>query len=164
MIQHRPGKHHTMLCLDCKIIEESSGEKPTEISCSVCSTENVESFHSNWCQPFSVEELRTAQLGDPDVTVIIGWQEALLERPLRSDIALRGASVCILRLWSQWKRLKLVDGVLYREYFPDNNDDRIPALQFVVPQSLQESVLKSVHAEVSGGHLGVERTLSKLRL
>ena len=169
MIQHRPGKHHTNAdalsrLQDHDVVEESSGEKPTEISCSVCNTENVESFHSNWCQPFSVEELRTAQLGDPDITVIIGWQEALLERPLRSDIALRGASVCILRLWSQWKRLKLVDGVLYREYFPENNDDRIPVLQFVVPQSLQESVLKSVHAEVSGGHLGVERTLSKLRL
>ena len=88
MIQHRPGKHHTngdalSRLQDHDVVEESSGEKPTKISCSVCNTENVESFHSNWCQPFSVEELRTAQLGDPDITVIIGWQEALLERPLR---------------------------------------------------------------------------------
>ena len=124
-------------------------------------TVNAEVSPPNWCESFTVEELRRAQLEDADVSTMIGWQEALLDRPLRSDSAMHGASIALIRLWSQWKRLRLIDGVLYRVYHPENSDT--PYLQFVVPQSLQSRMLQSVHADVSGSHLGIERTQDKLR-
>jgi len=115
-----------------------------------------------WSGFWSREELRTAQEEDPDITKMIGWQQALLDRPKRHDIAMNGATPGFLRLWGQWKRLRLVDGVLYRTYTPpDGSED--PFLQLLIPASLRPVVLKSLHSDCSGGHLGAEKTLEKIR-
>ena len=65
---------------------------------------------SSWADTFSTEEVRKSQDTDPDITKIIGWMEALLDRPARSDRAMKLASIGLLRLWGQWKRLELVHG------------------------------------------------------
>ena len=172
VVQHRPGKQHINADALSRLTDGSlqavlPGEIPNDVTCSACivnepnDTPKCVVSEANWSPSFSVDELHTAQLEDPDITVIMGWQEALLDRPLRSDVAMQGVSVCTIRLWSQWKRLKLIEGILYREYYPENADK--PVLQLVVPQSSQPIVLKSVHSDVSGGHLGIERTLHKLR-
>lgn len=178
---HRPGKqhanadalsrlHHATLPRDesVSVPDQDECESTVHINqISTCPAEENPTKTSpevslpNWCESFTVEDLRNAQLKDSDVSTMIGWQEAFLDRPLRSDSAMHGASIQLIRLWSQWKRLRLVDGVLYRVYHPEHSN--IPHLQFVVPQSLQPQMLKSVHADVSGSHLGMERTLDTLR-
>eukprot|EP00117_Sycon_ciliatum_P020723 scpid29772/ scgid18374/ len=65
---------------------------------------------SSWADTFSTEEVRKSQDTDPDITKITGWIEALLDRPTRSDPAMKSASIGLLRLWGQWKRLELVHG------------------------------------------------------
>ena len=64
-----------------------------------------------------------------------------------------------LRLWSQWKGLKLVNGVLYRSF--ESDDDAATHLQLVAPPSLKPQILKALHDDCAGGHLGSEKTLEK---
>ena len=170
IIQHRPGKHHTNADALSRIpsVDNPAGKSAdtriafaNAVATSAPAPADSGADNAQWYPSYSKEELHSAQLADPDLTIIIGWQEALLDRPLRSDPATRSVSLGVLRLWSQWKRLTLVDGVLYRQYYPEGEQE--PVLQLVVPQSLQESVLRGAHSDVSGGHLGIEKTLSKLR-
>ena len=115
----------------------------------------------NWCPVWTSADLRAAQDSDLDIGKIAGWHEAFLDRPKRSDPCLLGASRTLLRLWSQWSRLKLVDGVLYRTFF--HEDGHPSDLQLVVPRALRFDVMKAAHNDVSGGHLGIQRTLAKAK-
>ena len=115
---------------------------------------------SSWADTFSTEEVRKSQDTDSDIMKIIGWIEELRDRPARSDRAMKSASIGLLRLWGQWKRLELVDGVLYRKFYPDDGQ---PVCQLVVPETLRGILLTALHAGVSGGHLGIECTLDKVR-
>ena len=38
-----------------------------------------------------------------------------------------------------------------------------PCLQLVVPESLQDTVLKSLHSNLIAGHLGVKKTTNKIK-
>ena len=50
---------------------------------------------------------------------------------------------------------------MYREFHLENTQST--ALQLVIPDSLRPSVLTAAHNEVSGGHLGSQRTREKIR-
>ena len=116
---------------------------------------------SNWADFFSAEDIRRAQAEDSDIDCMIGWQQALLDRPKRSDSAMKGASLTLIRLWSQWKRLVLQDGLLYRTYTSVDGSNSF--LQLVVPVSLRQRIMTGMHNECSGGHLATERTLEKVK-
>ena len=62
------------------------------------------------------------------------------------------------RLFALWDQLILKDNVLYRHFVTTNGSN--DHLQFVVPKSLQENVLKQTHDH---GHLGQEKTLSRVK-
>lgn len=57
----------------------------------------------------------------------------------------------------EWKRLELIDGLLYRKRLSENEEVK----QFVLPELLRSAVLHDLHDEM--GHLGVERTLELTR-
>ena len=59
-----------------------------------------------------------------------------------------------------WSQLTLVNKVLCRHYSPgpSSNTVTIP----VLPKSLQSTALRSCHDDLSGGHMGYEKTLYKL--
>ena len=45
----------------------------------------------------------------------------------------------------------------------ESADGRDVVMQLIVPRSKVQSVLKEMHDEISGGHLGVNKTLDKIR-
>lgn len=145
---------------------------PTDLNTSVTSQPPVSMVTSaattvegtvvpNWSGFFSPEDIKKAQADDTDIDSMIGWQQAFIDRPKRSDQVMRGASLVLLRLWSQWKRLELHDGVLYRRF--SSADGLLSHLQLVVPADLKKQVLTMVHDDSSGGHLATERTLVKAK-
>ena len=58
-------------------------------------------------------------------------------------------------------RLTLCDGVLCRRYETATSSSTIA--QVVVPKALRDEVLADLHEGTLGGHLGVEKTLARLK-
>jgi hypothetical protein len=80
-------------------------------------------------------------------------------RPEWKDIADRSPtykSYC-----AQWKSLAVRDGVLERNWESANGRSKVA--QMVLPRSKVEDVLTELHGGPSGGHLGVSKTLNKIR-
>mgnify|MGYP003471859434 CR=1 FL=1 len=61
-------------------------------------------------------------------------------------------------LLQQWDSLCISDGVLYRKSLMGSN-----ALQLIVPQGLQRTVLKDLHEGAVGGHLGEGKMTGRLK-
>jgi hypothetical protein len=62
-------------------------------------------------------------------------------------------------LYTQWKRLKIIDNVLYREYM--DQYDRI-MYQYVVPHHEREFILKNSHDTLFCGHFGFQKTHDRI--
>ena len=86
------------------------------------------------------------------------------------DALLSSPSLPSGKLWQQspfhcykqiWSQLTFVNKVLCRRYSsgPTSNTVTIP----VLPKSLQSTALHSCHDDLSGGHMGYEKTLHKLQ-
>ena len=67
----------------------------------------------------------------------------------------------IRSLWSQWNILVLENDILYRKYTEEDKNSSI--LQAVVPTTERRMVLKFCHDLETAGHLGVTKTLSRIR-
>ena len=60
-----------------------------------------------------------------------------------------------------WDQLIIKDDLLWRLF--ENNDGTGCTLQLVIPNSMKSAVLHDVHEGVLGGHLGVDKSLGKLK-
>ena len=65
-------------------------------------------------------------------------------------------------LCSQWNNLEIHDDVLYRKWFPEDPRDNT-FLQIVVPKVLRKQILHLLLSHKTSGHLGIAKTLGKLR-
>jgi hypothetical protein len=102
--------------------------------------------------------LRTEQLNDPDIGPIL--QEAETgQRPEWKDIADR--SPTYKSYWAQWNSLSVTNGILERNW--ESTNGRSKTAQIVIPRSRVQDVLTELHGGPSGGHLGVNKTLNKVR-
>ena len=105
----------------------------------------------------TLNELRTAQHNDPTVQQIVEALEASANRPPSTSWQQQP----LLRYKQLWSQLKLIDGVVYRQYWPE------PALHPVtvpiLPTSLQKQGLQQNHDVASAGHQGSFKTLQRLR-
>ena len=72
-----------------------------------------------------------------------------------------GESLEYRRLLQQWDQLIVQEGILWQLYAQPRED--LSWKQLVVPQKFRSDILKSLHEGVTGGHLGQEKTLSKLK-
>ena len=65
--------------------------------------------------------------------------------------------------WKQlWHQLKVVDGVLCHQYSPSPTNQSVTVP--VLPRQLQQDVISCNHDAPTAGHLGAEKTLSRLCL
>src|SRR5206468_2657271 len=65
-------------------------------------------------------------------------------------------------LWQQWGRLSKVDGVLYRQWVSD--DGLHTRWQLVVPEDSRSEIIRLAHTGMTGGHLGVQKTIHQVQL
>jgi hypothetical protein len=64
-------------------------------------------------------------------------------------------------LWNQYARLKVINGVLYRKWIDENGINN--KMQMLKPESLKEKILKFYHDVPTAGHLGIDKTLEKIK-
>jgi hypothetical protein len=100
-----------------------------------------------------------AQNCDLAIGKILSFKESG-DKPKWEDITGHGNE--LKSLWAQWESLQVgPDGLLYRVLGGLAAKDR---KQLVIPKSLTDVVLEMLHNGVTGGHMGVKRTLACCRL
>ena len=169
-IEHRQGKQHCNAdalsrgtCQQCtQTVPET--KSPIEAD-SVASSHLYQNNLVDTAQPqnddtwLASKNLKDLQHSDEDLKQAIQW----LERDDVPPKIPKQGSRYLQALWNQRKDLILRDGILYRKWkdIPGNGIDR--KLQLVLPTHLVPEVLMELHNGPAGGHLGVNKTLEKIR-
>lgn len=102
-------------------------------------------------------DLKEAHRQDPALTKLIAFKSANRNRPEFSEWA---GDSALRRLWYQYDRLFVRDDLLVRSI---KKDSPIPRHTVVVPESLVQEILKGVHDSPFEGHLGVTKTIERIR-
>ena len=104
------------------------------------------------------ERLRKLQLDDSVLKIVHEWKECgkKPEWCENDDQSLEAKYY-----WNMWDLLCLRDGVLYRRWV--NCDGKETKFLLVVPRSLQPLILRQLHNSTAGAHLGIFKTLSKVK-
>ena len=116
---------------------------------------NSNASSRSWMKPCN--DMRKAQLSDPDIAPILLAKEKGL-RPKNSEVA--GLSPAARHYWILWDALKLVGGVLVKQYVKEDKTGTFT--QTIIPESLKREVLFHYHNTVMAGHLGTKKTKQKL--
>ena len=113
----------------------------------------------NWCQQYTPEEIAESQKQDQVLRMVLSWLEEG-EKPEKDNISSMQPELKFY--WNIFDSLCLVDSVIYKKWFSDVG--KKSKLLLVVPQSFHEEILKLAHNNISGGHLGVHKTVSKVKM
>ena len=109
-------------------------------------------------QQWTPLQLRTSQMVDRSISHIVKRKDAG-NRPEWPAFAHLDSTT--KAYWAQWDSLALREGVLYHRWeSPERGDE---TWQLVLPTALRAGVLKLLHDSPVGGHLGVSKTLGKVR-
>ena len=118
---------------------------------------SFEEIDIDW-ENFDRVKIRELQLEDSVLKRLHEWIERG-EKPDWSEVARQG-----LEIKYYWHRLELLcikEGVLYRRW--ESEDGKEIRFLMVVPKSLRRFVLSQLHDSTAGGHLGMGKTLCKVR-
>ena len=113
---------------------------------------------TSWIMSKTPQELRNAQLSDPSIGLVYEWKEKSTSKPSWDEISHLGPSS--KHYWTQWDRLIISNGVLYREWHEVSGNTR---LQLVLPEIWRNEVTNLLHDNVCAGHLGINRTIARVR-
>ena len=113
---------------------------------------------TSWITSKTPHDLRNAQLNDPRIKLVLEWKERSQRKPMWDEISHLGP--LDKRYWTQWDRLKISNGVLYREWHENNGN---VSLQLVLPEIWRDEVINLLHDNVCAGHLGMSRTIARVR-
>jgi len=95
---------------------------------------------------------------DPELSIFAGWlRESLL--PLGKDELARHDPIT-KSLHAQWERFKITEGVIYRRFWEGRREN--DTWQMVSPVEYREEIMQTAHASVTGGHMGVKKTQTKV--
>ncbi|XP_022837616.1 uncharacterized protein LOC111364804 [Spodoptera litura] len=136
-MQYTPGRANVVADTLSRPVPatQTTDDDGAESACDLCSV-SIDLPHRN------PEELRAAQLGDPEI-------KKILDDFGDGDTAMR---------WTD-RGYYLSNGVLFR-FDPDGESEEP---QFVVPEEMRMEVMKELHDAPTAGHLGLERTLRKVK-
>lgn len=103
--------------------------------------------------------LRVLQQADPDIAKVLEWMERNGSRPTREQM--RGSSRRLRKLWTEYSRLSVVNGLLCRSVKSSLTGDA--HCQVVVPSSLVPDVLQHLHGGPTSAHFSAERVWERAR-
>ncbi|KRX22547.1 Retrovirus-related Pol polyprotein from transposon, partial [Trichinella nelsoni] len=144
-VVHRPGKKHQnadalsrRACRQC-----GSCDDPPNVHVAAMALESP-SLVERW------------QKEDAECMQVREW----IEKETWPQLAPEG-SLWMKSLWSQRDRIVLQEGTICRTWeIPDTGDSRLLP---VIPRRNIPEILKTIHNQPTGGHLGVAKTLAKVR-
>ena len=84
------------------------------------------------------------------------------KNPISKEEALSWGNLKALELWSNSEDLATSNGVLYKKWKPSNRVNE--CWQAIIPKEMRNEILRQLHdSRMSGGHLGVEKTLARIK-
>ena len=104
-------------------------------------------------------QIRQHQLADENIGLLLTSIETASERPPWESVSSKTSTM--KTLWAQWNRLELHGGMMYRRWESENG--KSSTLQLILPDCKKQEVLKHFHDFPTAGHLGVEKTLGKIK-
>ena len=104
------------------------------------------------------ENLRDLQIKDKTISQVLKWKEEGC-KPSWAEVS--HLSPEIKFYWARLDSLIIDNGILYRKWETHNGKQHV--LHVVLPLSLRKFVLEQLHNSVTGGHLGLRKTLSKVK-
>ncbi|GFX28125.1 hypothetical protein TNCV_424521 [Trichonephila clavipes] len=139
-------------CKHCSRIEKEFGVLDQTVR-------HVTTPSTSALDPWTDESIRKDQLADPEIKPILKFKESSDEKPSWQDIAPFHPTT--KRYWALWDSLHLRNGVVYRKW--ESDDGKTFRGQLILPKTKVSTVLKELHGSPTGGHLGVMKTLQKVR-
>ena len=153
-IVHRRGKKHTnadaLSRLPCRQCGRDSHVSPAP---AVVATSTLQPLKDTLG-----EGLRDTRLADATLGPLLRAKETGSKPSLEQ---LGGVSRSSRRLLQLWDQLTVSDGGLCRLF--ETPAGSPPVAQIVVPEALRNEVLYDLHEGALGGHLGVDKTLGRLK-
>lgn len=144
-------------CPQCGMTTSEGMEVVVE---SNATTEAMATTENSLLPTWTIEEIRNFQNADTDIKQVVQWMESD-SIPSRCP---EMASSSVRTLWNQRKQLVLEpNGVLFRKWKDILGGGMQPRLQLVVPAMLAPDILSGLHDSPIGGHMGVKKTLEKVR-
>ena len=154
-IEHRPGKRH------------GNADALSRRPCRQCSNETtmrvgmvtVRKDEGDLEVSMSPADVEAAYAEDPQLSTFYDLYEVEREQVPWAEVV--GLDRVTKELWQQWNRMDKRDGRLYRRWVsPDGLQNR---WQLVPPKAMQGGLLRMTHEGMTGGHLGVRRSLHQLQ-
>ena len=108
--------------------------------------------------PADNDKLKMAQSQDEEISLVHQWLDQD-RRPDWKDIS--HLSTNIKHYWALWDSLTLQNGLVYRRKFDDTVGNETYLL--LLPKSLRKEVMNLLHNHVSAGHLGMSRTVARVK-
>lgn len=159
-IEHRPGKKHGNADALSRIPCNQCGYVPNWEDSPLPSVKTLQSFpklHKEDCEEENGNLLK-AQGGNKNIQLVRQWVENG-KRPAFSDVTQYG--YVVKSLWNQFERLSIRSGFLVRRWIllPSNRE----TFQVIIPDSERRNVLKMCHDNRTLVHLGLTKTLARIR-
>lgn len=167
-IVHRAGKSHQNAdalsrrpCGDCKhcLQKELTERLAVESDPPLCAAikHNTNQSPEPWLAAWSDGDIQKWQDDDPCIKKVIVWLKSG-DRPKWSVMRSEGANMRVY--WTMWNQLILKNDKLYRS---DSSDKRRGVLRLVAPIKIREDILHSLHNNKTAAHLGITKTLEKVK-
>ena len=150
-IEHRPGRLH-------ENADGLSRIPPREDEESVQTTEDRTQSSVQFANCAITDSDGWACRWNNDELGFLQWVKSRA-RPSRNEIC--GVSPEMRSMWSQFERLKLVNGELCREYELENENTRI--LQVCLSRKIVPEILELIHALPTSSHLGSAKTCERIK-
>ena len=110
------------------------------------------------CEMSDKTDLQTAQTEDEGINEVTKWVRNQ-SRPPRSH--LQGYDRNVWQFWNLFDELTIQNDILCREV--QHTKTGVKIFQQIVPQPLVQTILHSLHSHDTSAHLGVTKTLEKVR-
>ena len=156
IIEHRPGKAHGNADGVSRIPCRQCGNCDKEEESNQCY--NINQVTIDCTEDSVICDLATAQDENNDICLVKSWVKSG-ERPTTKAVS--SESWFVKSLMNQWNRLEILDNILVRRW--DVLGTNFIHWQAIVPLSHRRTVLKYMHDIKASGHLGIKKTLSRLR-
>ena len=107
----------------------------------------------------SREAGRIAQIADPCFRWLIELKESGSSRPHWDEVS--HTSRTHKTMWSKREQLEVHERLLSRRW--ESDDGRLIRWQLVLPEKDRKDVVNELHGGTAGGHLGLRKTLAKVK-